>query len=98
MTNHIKAVILDDETVSIDGRTLTGMEQLAEAIGAALDRDPDFILVIEPTEHAYYKGTGTVIYASQRVGMPVENLRYTTEDGDVVSFAELAVRHPAPSA
>lgn len=98
MNNQIKAIILDHDTISIDGRTLTGKDQVAEVLAAALDSDPDFILVIEPTDRAYYKGIGTVIYASQRVGVPVENLRYTLEDGDVVTFAELQARSPTPSA
>jgi hypothetical protein len=98
MKNQIKAVILDNETISIDGRTLTGIDQVAEALGSALDSDPDFMLVIEPMEHANYKGIGTVIYASQRVGVPVENLRYTLENGEVLTFAELQARNPPPSA
>jgi hypothetical protein len=97
MGNHIKAVILDDETILLDGRKLIGQDELAEALGLALQGDPDFILVIEPAENDHYKGTGKVIYASQRVGVPVENLRYTMEGGEVVSFDELRARNSGPS-
>lgn len=97
MDNQIKAVIVDDDTILIDGRKLVGQDALAEALRSALRSDPNFILVIEPTKNTHYKGTGKVIYASQRVGVPVENLRYTTEDGDVVTFEELRTRNPAPS-
>ena len=67
-------------------------------LGSALQSDPNFILVVEPTKNEYYKGIGTVIYASQRVGMPAGNLRYMTEDGKVVTFDELRTRNSMPSA
>ncbi len=92
MNHQITAVVLDEQTIEIDGRTLVGMDEVANALAAALQRDPNFILVIGsgPTEH--YKGIGTVIYASQRVGVPVENLRWTMDDGEVVTFDELRAR------
>ncbi|MFC5461158.1 hypothetical protein [Massilia niabensis] len=96
MDNQLKAVILDDETILLDGRKLVEQDELADALRLALQRDPNLILVIEPAKNEYYKGTGKVIYASQRVGVPVENLRFTTEDGDVVTFDELRARNPAP--
>jgi hypothetical protein len=96
MNNHIKAVIVDDDTTLIDGRQLPGQDEVGDALASALRDDPDFILVIEPKDGCY-KGTGKVIYASQRVGVPVENLRYTMENGEVVSFDELRARNPAPS-
>jgi hypothetical protein len=89
----MKAVIIDPETISIDGRKLIGTDEVADVLRSALQSDPNFTLVIEPMKSEYYKGTGTVIYASQRVGVPVENLRYTTEDGDVVTFDELRERN-----
>jgi hypothetical protein len=92
MGNQIKAVIVDDETISIDGRTLLDRDALVDALRSALQRDPAVILVIAPQKNEYYKGIGQVIYASQHVGFPVENLRYTMEDGDVVSFDELRAR------
>jgi hypothetical protein len=95
MDNQIKAVIVDDETISIDGRTLVEKDALVDALGAAVQRDPGVILVIEPRKSEYYKGIGKVIYASQHVGLPVENLRFTTEEGDVVSFDELRKRNQA---
>ena len=98
MDNHIKAVIVDDETIVFDGRKLLEQDALADALRSALQSDPNFILVIAPTQAGYYKATGKVIYASQRAGVPVENLRYTMEDGEVVSFDELRARNPAPPA
>lgn len=61
----------------------------------ALERDPNFILMIgsKPTEH--YKGIGTIIYASTRVGLPVENIRWTLDGNDVVTFEELKARSAA---
>jgi hypothetical protein len=96
MGNPIKAIIVDDETIVIDGRKLAEKDEIAEVLRQALQSDPNFILVIEPTKNGYYRGTGKVIYASQRVGVPVENLRYTTEDGEVISFDELRARNPTP--
>ena len=96
MRNQIKAVVVDDETIEIDGRKLAGIDEVADALASLLRNEPDFILVIEPAKNEYFNGTGTVIYASQRIGMPVENLRYTMEDGEVVSFDELRSRNPTP--
>ena len=98
MNNQITAVILDDETISIDGQVLADNAALIDALRSALQRDPDVIVVIEATTSGYYKGIGKVMYGSQRVGVPVENLRYTTEDGHVVTFDELRARAPAPQA
>lgn len=96
MNNQIKAVIVDDETILIDGRRLVEKDEVAETLRSALQSNPNFILVIEPTKNEYYKGTGKLIYASQRVGVPVENLRYTMEGGEVVTFDELRARNPTP--
>jgi hypothetical protein len=92
MGNQIKAVIVDDEMISIDGRTLLDQDALVDALRSALQRDPGVILVIAPQKDEYYKGIGKVIYASRHVGLPIENLRYTMENGDVVSFDELRAR------
>lgn len=92
MGNQITAVIVDDETIFIDGRTVLDRDALVDALGSALQRDPGVILVIAPQKNEYYKGIGKVIYASQYVGFPVENLRYTMEEGEVVSFDELRAR------
>jgi len=92
MTNQITAVVIDEKTILIDGRSLVGIESVSDALASALQSDPNFILLIEARPTAHYKGIGTVVYASQRVGVPVENLRWTTDDGDVVSFAELRDR------
>ena len=92
MGNQIKAVIADDETISIDGHILLDRDALVDALGSALQRDPDVILVLAPQKTEYFKGIGKVIYASRYAGFPVENLRYTMEDGAVVSFDELRAR------
>ena len=96
MDKPIKAVIMDDETVVMDGRKLVGNDQIADALREALQSDPNFILLIEPTKNGGYRGTGKLIYASQRVGVPIENLRYTLEDGEVVTLDELRARNPSP--
>ena len=98
MDNQIRAVILDNETILIDERKLVGNEALAEALKSALQRDPDFILVIAPLRSDYYKGIGKVLYTSHRVGVLLENLRYAMENGEVVTFDELRARTPAEPA
>lgn len=93
MRNQITAVIVDDDTITFDGNTLVGMDAVSDALRSALKSDPHLILVLEPAATEHYKGIGTVIYASQRVGIPVENLRWATTDGDVVTFDQLKTRH-----
>jgi hypothetical protein len=96
MDNQITAVVVDDETILLDGRTLVGKDEVATALKSILESDPNFILHIGlmPAEH--YKGIGTIIYASQRAGVPVQNLRLTMDDGEVVSFDELRARNSTP--
>jgi hypothetical protein len=96
MNNQITAVVVDDHTILLDGRKHIGMDELANALGSALENDPNFTLVIESTPTEHYRGIGTVIYASQRAGVPVENLRWTMDDGAVVSFDELKARNSTP--
>jgi biopolymer transport protein ExbD len=96
MDNLIKADILGDGTVLIEGRKLVEREELAEALGSLLQRDPNFILVIAPMENAHYEAVGKVIYTSHRVGVPPENLRYMSEDGNVATFDELRAQNPVP--
>ena len=93
MTNQIKAVIVDDDTISIDGRKLVEGAELAAALKSAMQRDPGMILIIEPRKPDDFKGIGKVIYASQAAGVPVDNLRFTMEDGEVLTFGELRARH-----
>ncbi len=97
MTNQLVAIVVNDETILLNGRTLVGQDELASALKSALEDDPNSVLVIgsEPNEH--YKGIGTIIYASQRVGVPVENLRWTMDNGDVLTFDELKARSPRES-
>ena len=95
MENKIKAIVLDDDTISIDGRTLVEGAELAAALRSAMQRDPGMILIIEPRKTDDFKGIGKVIYASQAAGVPVESLRFTMEDGEVLTFGELRARHSA---
>ena len=97
MNNQLMAVIVDSETIMFDGRSLVGKDEVASALEAALERDPNFILVIGSTPSAYYKGIGTLIYASGRVGLRDENIRWTADNGDVVTFEELNARSARPS-
>jgi hypothetical protein len=97
MDNQIRAVIVDDETISINGRNLVERDELVDVLGSALQGNPGVILVIEPRKSEYYKGIGKVIYASQHLGFPIANLRFTTEEGEVVSFDELRARNAPPS-
>ena len=96
MDNQITAVVVDDETILLDGRTLVGKDEVANALKLILESDPNFILLIGSMPSAHYKGIGTIIYASQRVGVPVQNLRWTMDDGEVVTFDELRARNPTP--
>ena len=93
MTNQIKAIIVDDDTISIDGRTLVEGAELAAALESAMQRDPGLVLIIEPRKPDDFKGIGKVIYASQAAGVPVGSLRFTMEDGEVLTFGELRARH-----
>jgi hypothetical protein len=92
MGKQIRAIVEDDDTVIIDGKTITQQADFAATIKTALQADPDSVLVIQPRRSDYYKGIGKLIYASQAAGMPVENLRYAVEDGDELTFAELRAR------
>jgi hypothetical protein len=95
MGNHIKAIIPDDESILIGGRKLVEQEEIVGALEAALQQDPNFILVIEPMVNAHYKGIGKLLYTCQRIGVPLENLRYTMENGEVVTLDALRARTPA---
>ncbi|MEX5745198.1 hypothetical protein [Massilia sp. X63] len=96
MNNHITAVVVDDDTILLDGRKLLGMLEVANALKSALESDPHFTLVIESESTGHYRGIGTVIYASQRVGVPVENLRWKMDDGALVSLDELRAQSAPP--
>ncbi|WP_312512477.1 hypothetical protein [Massilia sp.] len=92
MTHQINAVAVDEGTILIDGHTVTGIDEAAEVLALALQSDPNVILLIESTPTAHYRAIGMVIYASQRVGVPLGNIRWTTDDGDVISFGDLKAR------
>lgn len=94
MGTLLKAVVIDDDTISIDGRLLLEQGELGEVLRSAVQADPGLVLVIEPRKATYYKGIGKVIYASQRAGVPVENLRYQAETGEALTFDELKSRRP----
>jgi biopolymer transport protein ExbD len=95
MRTQIKAVVADDDTIYLEGQKLVERNELVDALKSAVESDPDLILVIEPQQPESYKGIGKVIYASQFAGVPVGSLRFTVQDGEVVSFAELQARGPA---
>lgn len=71
------AVVLDDQAVMLDGRKLTGTDEVAEAIRLLLQSVPHFVLMIEGTPEKHYEGIGTVIYGSARAGFEPDNLRYS---------------------
>ena len=78
MDDSLHVRVTDDETISIDGRVMAGNAELVDALRSALRDNPNVALVIEPVKPEYYTGVAKVIYASQRAGVPVENLRYAT--------------------
>ena len=80
MDDRLQVRIGDDETICIDGRILAGSAELVDAFRSALLDNPNVTLVIEPVKAEYYAGVAKVIYASQRAGVPVENLRYAAGD------------------
>jgi hypothetical protein len=97
MTVEIIATVLDDEKILFDGHTLFGKDEVADALKLALENDPGFILVIASKPSGHYKGIGTIIYAGQRVGMPIQNMRLTMDDGELVTFEELKARNSTTS-
>jgi biopolymer transport protein ExbD len=92
MAKQVTAVVADDDTIYIDGQKLVERAALVDVLAAAVQGDPDVILVIEPRQPESYKGIGKVIYASQSAGVPVGSLRFTMQDGEVVSFDALRAR------
>ncbi|MVW62392.1 hypothetical protein GPY61_20895 [Massilia sp. NEAU-DD11] len=78
MDDSLHVRVTDDETISIDGRVMAGNAELVDALRSALRDNPNVALVIEPVKPEHYAGVAKVIYASQRAGVPVENLRYAT--------------------
>ena len=83
MDDRLQVRIADNETICIDGRLLTGNAELVDALRSALQHNPNVALVIEPVKAEYYAGVAKVIYASQRAGVPVENLRYATGNAPI---------------
>lgn len=97
MPNQKTALIVDDQTILLDGCQLVGMNEVAAALAAAHLADPDFLLVIGSQPEQHYKGIGTVIYASQRAGMPIDNLRFTTASGEVLTREQLRAMQAPPA-
>jgi biopolymer transport protein ExbD len=83
MADQLQVRIADDQTICVDGRTLVGNTELVDALRSALQQNPNVTLVIEPVKAECYAGVAKVIYASQRAGVPVENLCYATGAGPV---------------
>lgn len=95
MGKQMTAAVVDDETILLDGIACIGMDELAHGLRSALESDPNFILVIRPAaSRGHYKAVITVTYASQRVGVPVENLRLQADNGEIITFDELKARNP----
>lgn len=77
MEKVLTAVVLDDQTVMLDGRKLSGTDEVAEAIRLVMRSAPDFALVVEGTPEKHYRGIGTVIYGSARAGFDLDKLRHS---------------------
>ena len=88
MDKLLTAVVLDDQTVLLDGRKLAGADEIAEAISLLLQSVPNFVLMIEGTPEKHYEGIGTVIYGSARAGFELENLRYSWNDDEASEGSE----------
>jgi biopolymer transport protein ExbD len=78
MDDQVRVRIADNDTIYVDERTLVGSAELVDAFRSALQQNPNVTLVIDPVQAEYYAGVAKVIYASQRAGVPVDNLRYAT--------------------
>ena len=58
MNREITAMIVDDDTILIDGCKQVGMDEVVNAFRSAQPSDPNYILVIQPKDE-YYKGIAT---------------------------------------
>jgi hypothetical protein len=94
MGTQLNAVVIDDDTIFIEGRILSEQSALVDLFRSAVASDPGLLLVVSPRTDEHFKGIGKVIYASQRAGVPVANLRYRSEDGKVLTFDQLRARDP----
>ena len=90
--NKLSVFIADDDDIRIGGERFSQKPEVSVFLERILADDPDVILVIEPASSSLYKGIGKVIYASQSAGVPIENLRYKLENGEIVTFDELKSR------
>jgi hypothetical protein len=90
--NKLSVLIAGDDDIRIGDDRFSEKPEVSIFLTRILADDPDVILVIEPSSHSFYKGIGKVIYASQSAGVPVENLKYKLEHGEIVTFDELRSR------
>jgi len=88
----LSARIASDDDIRIGDDRFSEKSEVSDFLTRVLADSPDIILIIEPSDHSFYKGIGKVIYASQSAGVPVENLRYKLETGEIVTFDELEAR------
>lgn len=72
------------------------ISEIVDGLRSAPESDPNFTLIIRSTSTGQYRGIGTLIYASQRVGVQIENLRWQMDDGEVMSFDELKAQNRSP--
>ena len=93
MVNQLRVVIVDDETIEVAGRTVGEQAELTTLFVAAFEQDPSMLLVMVPRSTELFKGIGKVIYASQRAGVPVDHLRFSDVDGELLSLDALRARH-----
>ena len=49
-------MVVDDETILFDGRSLVGQDEVASELKAILERDSNFILVIGSKRTEHYVG------------------------------------------
>lgn len=95
MKKTVAIHILPDDVVQIEGKSFTETGEIGIALREIFDRDPELSFLIDPRAEVYYKGVGMVIYGSQREALPIENFLFKTEEGEIVTFAELGNRRPA---
>lgn len=77
MAKIITAVVLDDQTVLLEGHRLAGTKEVADVLKPIVQSAPDVFLSIDGTPDQHYEGIGKIIYASQYAGMAIENLRFS---------------------
>ncbi|MBB5609358.1 MULTISPECIES: biopolymer transporter ExbD [unclassified Janthinobacterium] len=79
----IKAIIKDDVNVQIDGKNFTNRHEIVNKLSNLLNTYPGAALHIEADSNTYFRAIGNIIYASQQVGVPKENISITTPEGNI---------------